>query len=283
MQLSNPYDSAKDERRKRSTSDSEFDKYYYYMESVQSPETDAEFLRDTYIEINSKVPKTLREDFCGTFAVCCEWAKLGEDHLAYGVDIDSEPIQYGLSQYHALLSEEQKTRVNISKGDVLKSELPRTDVSCSLNFSYFCFKERNILKAYLQRTYNALNPDGIHVLDCFGGGKCQEANEEETIDEELNYSYFWDQDSFNPINHHAQFYIHFQKKGEKKREKVFSYDWRMWSLPELRDILLEVGYKDVLFYWEGTDEDGEGDGTYTRTEDPQEECEAWVAYIVAKK
>jgi hypothetical protein len=57
----------------------------------------------------------------------------------------------------------------------------------------------------------------------------------------------------------------------------------MWSLPELRDILLEVGYKNVGFYWEGTDSDGDGDGNYSRTVDPKEECEAWVAYLVAEK
>jgi len=261
----------------------EFDKYYYYMESVQSPETDAEFLSDTYKGIRGNTPSILREDFCGTFAVCCEWAKLNNENVAHGVDIDMEPVDYGSKNYLVNLSSEQQSRVRIAEGNVLSSDLQKADVSCSLNFSYFCFKDREVLKQYFKKTFESLNENGIHVMDCFGGGKCQEANEEETVDEDLNYSYFWDQDSFNPINHHAQFYIHFQQKGQKRQEKVFSYDWRMWSLPELRDILMEVGYKNVGFYWEGTDSDGDGDGEFTRTEDPQEECEAWVAYIVAEK
>ena len=78
------------------------------------------------------------------------------------------------------------------------------------------------------------------------------------------------------------FYIHFQRTGEEKREKVFSYDWRIWSLAELKDILSEVGFSSSQVYWEGTDEDGDGDGLFTPTE-KGEECESWIAYMVAKK
>ncbi len=261
----------------------EFDKYFYYMSSVQSPEADAEFLRARYREIRGKNPAILREDFCGAFAACCEWVKLGKKFHAIGVDIDAEPITYGNREYLPLLSDAEQERITICQADVLTSKLARADVSCSLNFSYFCFKDRKVLKEYFARTYTALNPQGIHVLDCFGGPKCQEANEEETIYEDAEFSYFWDQHSFNPINNHAQFYIHYKRKGEKKREQVFSYDWRMWSLAELKDLLLEVGYKDVGIYWEGTDANGDGSGIFARTDDPKEECEAWVAYLVAEK
>ena len=192
-------------------------------------------------------------------------------------------MAYGQKHYLTTLNDDQIGRINLSEGDVLESSLEKVDVSCSLNFSYFCFKERATLKKYLQRTYDSLNEGGIHMMDCFGGGKCTEANEEETEDDELRYSYFWDQDYFNPIDNHAMFYIHFQLDGEEKRERAFTYDWRMWGLPEIKDILMEVGFKDVAFYWEGSDEDGDGNGIFERTADPKEECEAWVAYIAAKK
>lgn len=261
----------------------DFDKYAYYMASVQSPEGDVEFLRDRYLEVTKREPHALREDFCGTFAVCCEWAKLSPKNMAVGVDIDDEPIAYGREHYLSLLKKSDQDRVKLVKADVLTAKLPSADISCSLNFSYFCFKDRAVLKKYLHNALQSLNPGGIHVLDCFGGGKCHEANEEETMYEDDGFSYFWDQDTFNPINNFAQFYIHYQRKGEKKRERVFSYDWRMWSLPELKDLLLEVGFSDVGVYWEGTDAEGDGDGTFTRTDDPKEECESWVAYIVAQK
>ena len=200
----------------------------------------------------------------------------------YGVDIDPEPVAYGKEHYLSELTDEQKQVIDIREGNVLTGELPKVQMAFAFNFSYFTFKERHVLKQYFQNMYNSLEKDGVMVLDCFGGSKCQEANEEETEYEDEGYSYFWDQDSFNPVNNHAQFYIHFQKEGENKREKVFSYDWRMWSLPEIREILKEVGFKESHVYWEGTDEDGEGDGVFTRTE-LGEDCESWVSYIVGVK
>ena len=56
----------------------------------------------------------------------------------------------------------------------------------------------------------------------------------------------------------------------------------MWSIPELKDILEEVGFKKVNTYWEGTDEDGEGDGEFVLV-DEGEDCESWVAYLACEK
>ena len=107
-----------------------------------------------------------------------------------------------------------------------------------------------------------------------------EPNEHET--EHEGYSYYWDQDSYHPLTNHAQFYIHFKRDGEKKREKVFSYDWRLWSIAELKDLLADAGFNDSVIYWEGTDEDGDGDGEFSRTEEG-EQCESYVAYVIGRK
>ena len=56
----------------------------------------------------------------------------------------------------------------------------------------------------------------------------------------------------------------------------------MWSIPELKDILEEVGFKKVHVYWEGTDEDGDGDGEFKRVE-KGEDCESWIAYLACEK
>ena len=260
----------------------QFDKYKLYTSSVQSPEADVDFIMNTYKGIYEKAPVTLREDFCGTFALCCEWAKLNEKHKAIGVDIDPEPLNYGRQNYLANLSQDQQLRVEIREDNVLTNEHVPADVVCALNFSYFAFKKRNILKNYFQKVYDSLNTDGIFILDCFGGGKCCEANEEETEYTDMKFSYFWDQHSYDPISNHAQFFIHFKRKGEKKRERVFSYDWRMWSLPELKDILAEVGFKNSYVYWEGNDDEGDGNGIFSKAA-VGEECESWVAYIVSCK
>tara|TARA_B100000749_G_scaffold280897_1_gene280780 strand:+ start:56407 stop:57246 length:840 start_codon:yes stop_codon:yes gene_type:complete len=260
--------------------DKEFDKYELYINSVQSPETDVKFLRRVYKELRDKKPETMREDFCGTFALSCEWVKLKKDHKAIGVDLDEEPISYGKEHYFSQLTDEQKGRVEILTANVLDPKLPKADIVQAQNFSYFIFKKREELRDYYKNALKGLKSDGIFVVDCFGGSQCFEPNEEET--EHKGYSYFWDQDSFDPVTNEAQFYIHFKRKGEKKREKVFSYDWRMWSIPEVREIMLEAGFKDTAVYWEGTDEDGEGDGEFTRVT-KGEDCESWVAYIVGLK
>jgi len=257
-----------------------FDKYYYYQNAVQSPENDAEFLESTYQEIRGQRPKVMREDFCAGFALCCEWVKLHSSYQAYGLDIDPEPIAYGIEHYLSQLSPSDQDRVQIMERDVLGEQLPVADIIAALNFSYFCFKERQQLLQYFKACHRSLDTNGILILDCFGGPSCMEPNMHET--EYEDFSYFWDQDSYNPINHHAMFYIHFKRKGEKKRQKVFTYDWRLWSLAELKDIADEAGFSKVHYYWEGTDKHGEGDGVFSKTTEG-EICDAWVAYIVAEK
>ncbi len=257
-----------------------FDKYDYYHRSVQAPDTDVEFLRDTYKEIRGSLPAVMREDFCGTFAVCCEWVKLGPKFQAHGVDLDPEPIEYGKSRNMEDLTLAQKARIELHWANVLESGLPRADVVCALNFSYYIFKQRSTMLTYFKNALATLNPNGLFVIDCFGGSRCFEANEEET--EHRTHTYYWDQVSFDPVTNEAMFYIHFKPKGQKKIEKVFTYDWRMWTIPELRELMNEAGFQKTFVYWEGTTRNGEGDGNFKQTE-KGEECEAWIAYVVGAK
>src|SRR3954469_8879104 len=95
-----------------------FDKYEYYLRAVQSPDTDVEFIRDTYKEIRKKYPSVLREDFCGTFAICTEWVKLNRQNEAIGIDLDSEPIQWGIEHNLTILSEAQRHRLRVLQENV---------------------------------------------------------------------------------------------------------------------------------------------------------------------
>ncbi|SMF21053.1 class I SAM-dependent methyltransferase [Pseudobacteriovorax antillogorgiicola] len=259
----------------------DFDKYEYYQKAVQSPDADSEFMARVYRELREgREAKTLVEDFCAAFALCCEWVKLDDDKDAIGIDLDPEPVAYGRDHYLTELSEEQKNRIKILEANVMEKDLPKGDIIAALNFSYFGFKERPLLLDYFKSCYHRLHDDGLLILDCFGGPACMEPNEHET--EYDDFSYFWDQDTYHPLSNHAQFYIHFKRKGEKKRKKVFSYDWRLWSIAELKDLLQEAGFSKSVIYWEGTDEDGDGDGNYTLTEDG-EQCESYVAYVIGIK
>lgn len=256
-----------------------FDKYDLYRKAVQSPEADVEFYQKVYRDLRKKSPRLLREDFCGTFMIAAEWVKLHKQHKAYGVDIDLEPMEYGRDHYQDKLSENQKSRLVVLRKNVLTPGLPKVDISVAVNFSYYVFKSRDLLKRYFQNVYRSLNSKGVFIVDAFGGGQCQDAAED--THRYPGFTYYWDQTSFDPVSNQGLFYIHFRYRG-KKYKKVFTYDWRMWSLPEIRELMTEVGFKKTHIYWEGTNRKGEGNGIFTRTE-KGESCLSWIAYVVGEK
>jgi SAM-dependent methyltransferase len=257
-----------------------FDKYDLYRDAVQSPEDDVEFYLERYKEIRKgQKPKVLREDFCGGGAISCEWVKLDKAHKSSGLDLDSEPMDYGRAHYISKLTAEQQRRVALIKKDVLSGNLPSADIAVAVNFSYFLFKKREILKKYFKNVYDSLNHKGLFILDIFGGTQCTDMIEDRNVHKK--FTYYWDQQSFDPVSNEAYFEIHFRYKN-KKYENVFSYDWRMWSIPEVKELLLEVGFQDSKVYWEGDDKKGGGNGIFSQVE-KGEACLSWIAYIVGIK
>ena len=105
-----------------------------------------------------------------------------------------------------------------------------------------------------------------------------------TEDRDLDgFTYTWDQNFFDPITGDVVNHIHFKFPDGTKIKKAFTYEWRLWTLPEIQELLLEAGFKDTVVYWEGTDDEtGEGDGEWAVSK-RGEACEGWVAYIVGIK
>lgn len=263
----------------KKTSKMQFDKYELYRKAVQSAENDVQFIQNTYRELKGKAPRLFREDFCGTFALSTEWIKLNPRHEAIGIDLDPEPMAYGKNNYLTKLKPEQQRRMRLIEGNVLDPNLPKADIVAAMNFSYFCFKQRELMKKYFTNVYKTLNKDGMFLVDIFGGSQCHDAIED-TIKHE-GFTYYWDQTNFDPVTNEALFHIHF-KVGGKKLEQVFTYDWRLWTIPEIKDLMQEVGFRKVHVFWEGTAPDGSGDGNFTRV-DHGEACESWIAYVVGEK
>jgi SAM-dependent methyltransferase len=256
-----------------------YDKYECYQEAVQSPDTDVRFFRKVFRELRGHEPKLLREDFCGTFQICCEWVKLNPKYRALGIDLDGEPIQYGRAHHFQKLATSQQKRILLAEANVLSAKVPRSDITVALNFSYFLFRERDHLVNYFRQARKGIKRDGLFLIDCFGGPLCHSPNEEKN--KKAGFTYFWQQATFNPINNFATFFIHFQRAGEKKRVKQFRYDWRMWTIAELRDILIDAGFKKTSVYWEGTTKKGEGSGRFRKSE-TGDNCQAYIAYIAAE-
>ena len=256
------------------------DKYQLYQQSVQEPSHEVEFFDRVYGSLIGGKPRVLREDFCGTFAVCCEWVKK-RDRKAVGVDLDPEPLAWGIEHNLVKVPASARSRLELVREDVRKVMSPKADVLAAQNFSFWGFKTRDELRGYFQAARQNIKRKGIMVLDMMGGGECFE-QEHEDIREFRNFTYVWEQARFNPIDHEGLWAIHFRFPDGSKLERVFRYEWRMWTLPEVRELLLEAGFSEAHVYWEGSDKDGEGDGVWRRRTKADSDP-AWVAYIVAVK
>lgn len=254
------------------------EKYRLYLESVQNPEHDIKFISKEYSALYGKNPLTLREDFCGTGMMACEWTKQSPKHKAFGIDLDMEPISYGVVNHWDDLSDDQKARMHYINGNVLSKYDFKSDIIVAFNFSYYLFKKRNDLLAYFKSVRNHLNKDGAFFIDLFGGTEARQELEEKV--KHKSHTYFWDCDSYNPLTSEVQYYIHFETKGVKY-EKVFSYDWRMWDARELLDILEDAGFSKTHIYWEGVAKDGTGNGIFKKAK-KADNCESWVTYICAQ-
>ena len=137
----------------------------------------------------------------------------------------------------------------------------------------------------LQGVRASLNAQGLFVLDAYGGPYSMEPMGEDDIERtpvKGGFTYVWDQHEFNAIDHSVVNHIHFEFKDGSKLERAFTYEWRFWTLPELRELLAEAGFSRSHVYWEDEDEDGDGTGVY-RARKHADNGGAWVAYIIAEK
>lgn len=256
------------------------DRHRLYELSVQEPEVDVEFAIDVFREAFGREPRRLREDFCGTGALCREWVKAHRDNRAWGVDLDPEVLAWGRAHNVEPLRKRERERLHLIAGDVRTARHEPVDVVMAQNFSYFIFEHRQELVSYLRAVHENLDDEGVVILDAYGGPDSQREMTEET--EYDDFTYVWDQHGFDPVHQRGVCYIHFDFPDGSRLERAFSYTWRLYSIPEIREALADAGFHASIVYWEGTDEDGEGDGVYEPS-DEGEADDAWVVYVAGFK
>ncbi len=231
-------------------------KYELYSEFVQEPKRDVRQLTKFYKEArNGKTPLHIKEDFCGTFYFCKEWIKSHPQRTALGVDNDWEPLSEGYKKYYNPLSNQEKSRLKILQGDVCQKVKQNFDICFASNFSYNCLKSRDALKKYFTAAYKNLSDKGIFVLDHMGGPDSMHADvtKKSEVIRGTRWFYEWELKKYNPTKSEALYYIHLSRtRSRREFPKIFTYDWRMWTLAELNELLLEVGFKKVKFYWENS-------------------------------
>jgi len=271
----------KSKAKSKTTLADKADKYKLYQKSVQEPEHEMDFFDQAYEEaFGPKKAKVLREDFCGTFAVCCEWVKKA-GRTAFGIDLDPEPLNWGRKNNLAKLSPAQQEKVTLIQDDVRTNGTPKADILAAQNFSFWYFKTREEVLNYFKIAHKNLSDNGIMIMDMMGGGESITDDHKDTR-KVGNFTYIWDQSHYNPITHDCSFYIHFKFKDGSKLKKAFEYHWRFWTIPEVRELLKEAGFSEAHVYWEGDDGDGDGNGEWSRSEEASSEP-CWIAYIVAVK
>jgi cyclopropane fatty-acyl-phospholipid synthase-like methyltransferase len=268
--------------RKKKTLAEKADRHVLYEKSVQNVAEEYKFVSKTFRKLRGRRPKSVREDFCGTASMCCEWVRRSKENTAIGVDVDPDVLSWGRQHNLSRLKPEARLRVSLLQEDVckVKTEKP-VDVVLAMNFSYQLFMTRKKLGGYFRKVRKALAKDGILFMDAFGGYEAyREIREKRKY---KGFKYIWEHARYNPIDGNMLCHIHFGFPDGSKLKKAFSYEWRLWGLPELRELLDEAGFSKVTVYWEETDpKTGEGSHVYSPatvgSADP-----GWVCFLVAEK
>lgn len=253
-----------------------------YEKAVQSVEPEIDFVDHWFRKLTGRRATVLREDFAGTANTACEWVRRRPENRAVAVDLDEDVLAWGMKHHVARLRPDQQGRVALVNADVREpGRLGQgVDVVLGMNFSYWIFKTRAELLGYFRSVHQSLAKDGMLFLDAFGGFEAQQVQVEKKRCP--GYTYEWEHASYNPITGEITCHIHFSFKDGSRLDRAYTYEWRLWTPAEIRELLEEAGFGRVTVYWEGDDGKGGGDGEF-HPNTKGEVCASWIAYLSAEK
>ena len=286
MSRSNRLDKKKKKQKENSRAVTA-DKHILYQHSVQDTDTELELMDEKFRAIRGVSPLSFREDFCGTALLSVAWCKGAPDRTAQGIDLCEDTLQWGREHNLDSADADVISRVELVNANVLEVGQPRVDITCALNFSYSIFKTRETLLQYFKAAITGLNDNGVLMLDVFGGPEAIDSTEENRDVDGQDFEFVWEQEKYNPVTNEILCNIHFEFDDGSRMEKAFTYDWRLWSIAELHELLLEAGFSRVHVYWEEYKDTGdddeylEGTGNYLEVTEVEQQ-ESWVSYIFAE-
>lgn len=256
-----------------------------YLASVQDPLSDVNRVSKIYSEIFSKQALSLREDFSGTFALSCCWVQSDSKREAIAIDNDKSTLDYGIKNYLGSMSDDQQERLSAKLSDAIIQTAP-VDIVATFNFSYCLLHNRETLLSYFKKVHASLNDSGMMIIDLFGGSDSEITEVQErdidNNDQIQPFTFEFERKTFNPITRIANYAIHFKYPDGTELIDAFTYEFRMWSITEIRDLFKEAGFSDSKVYWEDFDDEGFGNGNYYASED-EENTVNWNSYIVGLK
>ena len=260
-------------------------KYLLYECSVQNPKWHVEYLPKFHRELLGKEAVSFREDFCGSGKISCEWVKHSSKNHAMGLDISPDALQYAKAVNQSKLTPDEHVRVKFIHQNVMHSTRKKFDLIGAYNFSVFALHERSELLHYFKSVYQSLKASGTFFLEVAGGmGFLSTRQKEKTITLEKfgKVRQIWEQGNFDPIASVNRYSIHFMLPNGKCLNDAFVYDWRIWQIRELREVLIEAGFHRSVTLWEEDDELGQGNDDFYPTETAGN-AHSWIAYVIGVK
>jgi SAM-dependent methyltransferase len=264
------------------------DRHVLYEASVQNVEYDLDLFDRVYHSVRGARFTRLREDFCGTAALAAAWVIRSEEHHAWGVDAHAATLAWARRHRLPRLGAAAR-RLVLECRDVRERAGAKVDVVAAGNFSYWVFHARGELLEYFRAARRSLREGGLWIGHAFGGthamGQLTEtlrvpATTSLAGDPVAPFTYVWEQTSFNPVDHRLRCSIHFRLKGGLTLRHAFRYDWRMWTLPELRELLVEAGFERAEVWVEGWDDERHRPDHVYRRRSRFENQKGWLAYVV---
>lgn len=237
----------------------------------------------------SRTPaRLLHEDFSGSAAFAHAWCKSSPKRAALAIDMD--PEAHAEAAPHPRLA---RLAADLTR---LPRKLPapsKADVIYAGNFATCELHTRDALIAYLARARQRLAPKGVFVCDLYAGPGAWRIGETRVIHPPLpelpryRVQYTWRQREADLITGMVANEIDFELLNSKsvavhELVNAFTYRWRLWSIPELREAMAQAGFADVDIYPdspEAVDSDGVA---YLTPMDYLETKSSTVVYVCAR-
>lgn len=260
------------------------DRHDYYEACVQSPRHMVPMLRAMHGGSPTAPALVLGEDFAGTCHLSRHWVETVPGGRAVCVDLDAETLG----------RHPEDPRIRRIIGDVRSAGDPK-DLACDVvfvgNFSIGEIHDRKDLVAYLKRCRERLDDSGVFVCDTYGGESSfltgHVHRHHPLPDGTGQIRYTWEQREADPLTGRVVNALHFRSERDgvisDEIGDAFVYDWRLWSVPELRDALAEAGYARSEVYAqlpEAQDEDG--NAYLSPIEDPGELDDSFIVCVVGR-
>ncbi|EFA85378.1 hypothetical protein PPL_02381 [Heterostelium album PN500] len=225
------------------------DRHLLYEEAVQSPKSDVAFCSLLFHQLRHRKALIFKEDFSGTSILGTEWAKSDPERQSICVDLDSETLDWGRAR-HVEAAGAAADRVQLIQANVMDVKINtarKVDLIASFNYSVCLFHRRKEVLQYFKIAYDTLVDDGLLMCDLFGG--YESTMNTVQFREFSKFRYIWRHDSFDAMKNSIKCSISFEFPDESSLPRAFTYDFRLWTIPEWRDMLLEAGFTEVRVWW----------------------------------